>query len=455
MSVLVYIYIHTFREKNSRVQGLILEKAKRAFRNVKEKDGRVPGLMVREQYAQRFVTQNGIRKTMEIRTIRVNFLKEGDEVALISVNRSKPRMCLGILKYKGIISMDANDLSKHFHYHRLTDLELDQGGFSSKEKLWGWYMEAVEVFDPPLILNSGSKPGGPIVWLYFSLSDLACNLPDSCSKEQTSEIGSTDSLVSICDELPTNARSQLVRDTSTESWSFSKRSRLSTEDQEWPDVESMSDCQLQIHDFASPNGEVYAIVLHDREWGKIQKGASFIVRPYNSHHAELFAFLRSPNFYMCYGVLHIRCCFLLDRTDPEIEKTLLEYYSKFELEALKRHKQPYFWQLDSVTTFDVPSPVPWVDTAYRNRTIKLKVSALQQGFARAKVKIPKPDLRETCDFFMGICDPVYQCKIFDTILSLDRSTIRIGTTCSGSDIVITVFKQTLAALNKQKAAPAL
>ena len=102
-------------------------------RDLRQRDGKVLGLMVQQHYAKRFILDSKEdRKSMEIRSKPVKFLNEGDKVALVSTNHGADRQVLAILEYQGCSKIKKADFHKYFQLHRVTLQEIEQFKFFGK-----------------------------------------------------------------------------------------------------------------------------------------------------------------------------------------------------------------------------------------------------------------------------------------------------------------------------------
>ena len=83
---------------------------------------------------------------------------------------------------------------------------------------------------------------------------------------------------------------------------------------------------------------------------------------------------------------------------------------------------------------------------FRNRLFVMPKSHFEQG---ACVDPPKgPSLYHTADFFMKLLSAADYQRLRATVMALDGCSIRVGTTCSGSDIGITAVKSLLLEINR-------
>lgn len=160
----------------------------------KDGDGKLLGLRVHRCHALKFLADEPNRKTYELRSRPVLFLKEGMCVALISLNRNGGRtrgpvdvQCelLGILEFQGNVKVKWSSLSKFQALHQTTEEEMEilLEGKQRPEWLWAWHFELVKAFkDPPPIWCAQ----GAVVWHYF--------LPDAVSVHNPMSLHTQDKL---------------------------------------------------------------------------------------------------------------------------------------------------------------------------------------------------------------------------------------------------------------------
>ena len=387
--------------------------------------------MVQEKFANRFIATESQRKTMEIRTKPVKFLSVGDRVALVSTaSQSTKRLCLAILEFRGCLKIDVGDLVKYQQFHRASPAELDAVLSGTALECWGWQLSAVHIFDHPLLCN---KPcTGPMVWLYLNPEELSCSAPagqpdlsDSYARSSTSDLDHSSSI------------------------SFLERKRsLSPSDAATPTAKQLRTATAEVVegiDFEDPLARVMCMVLQPHEWNRL-KGSVIpcLVRPFRTKEKRIFALVLSQSGYSWVGILSVGHCIPYADATPTLQSACTKGCDKVDLTNLQKKKDKLFcWQMDEVSVLDVSSSVAWVDQSYKNRTFTLPVSRLNATEATHPTSL---DLRETCEYFVDLCPDVFTKRIVDTLKNLHGGRIRVGTTCSGSDICITVLRQTLQKL---------
>ena len=67
--------------------------------------------------------------------------------------------------------------------------------------------------------------------------------------------------------------------------------------------------------------------------------------------------------------------------------------------------------------------------------------------SKLKGECPDPSLRSTADHFLDYLKPADYAKLNKLFHRLTGATIRIATTCSGGDVVVTAWRKTIEAMN--------
>ena len=152
-----------------------------------DEKGKWLGLLVQEKHASKFFAEEGQRKTHEVRTRQVKFLKPNDKIALIAVNPRGDkayRKILGTLKFEGNVAIPRSSFNDFFPKHQVTMDELDKISRGKKtwasETLWGWHFTVLEALQPPPLLKVSACNRCNVMWTYFSLDDIVVqNLQES------------------------------------------------------------------------------------------------------------------------------------------------------------------------------------------------------------------------------------------------------------------------------------
>ena len=104
----------------------------------------------------------------------------------------------------------------------------------------------------------------------------------------------------------------------------------------------------------------------------------------------------------------------------------------------------YLWKIGRTTLFDESLPVPPA-TKYRNCAFKLSSAT-----SRDVVDGPqKQCLVDMAEYFFGRLSERLQSNILQSALICSGGVIRVGTTCSGSDICVTVLRKCVEFLNNK------
>ena len=104
-------------------------------------------------------------------------------------------------------------------------------------------------------------------------------------------------------------------------------------------------------------------------------------------------------------------------------------------------KKLYVWNLVDMKELDTPLELP----PFRGRSIWIRLAELKPYVTR---EVPAMDLCETCEFFVKrLPEPEFQ-QLEKRIRALDGKTISIGSTCSGTDICVSMMKATMAKLSE-------
>lgn len=119
-------------------------------------------------------------------------------------------------------------------------------------------------------------------------------------------------------------------------------------------------------------------------------------------------------------------------------------HSEKEIKCMKDKKLwRQIFEIKSVVAFDRPSPMLRVPLHGVRRPFYVPEQSLHESWEPPM----RANLQETGRFLLRMLRPHYG----NTILDLGRSmcAVRVGTTCSGSDIGITVMQQTLDLISEQ------
>ena len=135
----------------------------------KDSEGRVLGLVVREEYALQFIAPcQASRKRCEVRPSAVKCIRAGENVALLSCCGQAQRRVLAVLKYCG--SMKIIDASHDRHLHQLSDEAFEELLSRGKNAtgMWGWKFEVICKYSEALVVPSTSAQR----WQRFHVQDV-------------------------------------------------------------------------------------------------------------------------------------------------------------------------------------------------------------------------------------------------------------------------------------------
>ena len=111
---------------------------------------------------------------------------------------------------------------------------------------------------------------------------------------------------------------------------------------------------------------------------------------------------------------------------------------------LKEEKPLYLWKLEEIKKLESPKRVPIYGKA-SCRSFAVSFGQLTSLYERA---LPGLDLCETTDYFRNLLSQTDLQKLHQTMKCLDGRVIRVGTTCSGTDIGVSTLKLTILSLAK-------
>ena len=101
----------------------------------------------------------------------------------------------------------------------------------------------------------------------------------------------------------------------------------------------------------------------------------------------------------------------------------------------------YEWQLDDIRRFDVPMRLK---SKIRTKTYVVKYSDL----VTSVMDMPAMRLESTAEFFLGRLSDSDTASLRTTLQHLSGKTITLGSTCSGTDVIVPVVMHTFAAINR-------
>lgn len=110
-------------------------------------------------------------------------------------------------------------------------------------------------------------------------------------------------------------------------------------------------------------------------------------------------------------------------------------------------KRLYAWEVAAGEMLSIPMRVP---NRPHGRTYTIPRSSVSSCIFDA---VPDMRLQSTAAYFMRrLCESDYR-LLQQTMLHLDKSIIRVGTTCSGSDLCLNVVRETFSCLSQHFQVP--
>ena len=430
--MLVFRTVWGFGE--SEPQAMLLTK------NVKKKDGKLLGLLIHAEHAMKFLAEPMERKVYEIRSRPLNFLEEGDQIALISVESNPCRWrVIGILEFQASVKIKWALFDKHFQLHRVPCGEaLIENMKEKHDHCFGWHFELAHTCKPPLVFKD--RILGPQVWVYFSVGHLegvSVDADEVLPRKRSAESSDMDSF-----KRSKTSQSGLSSDATVAAMPL----HLSSEDIHAVEEPTNEDADGNILEICGDN--LLSIVLKDSEWCGICKGGTSILKPYRTAEGKLHVLVSREAGLFFVGVIRVADC-------QQVEPCKLggswplDMYSQYDLKHMKSLKRLYQRSVDSVDAVNTESLVRPLQTKHSGKAPFWKA---RSDFMYTPASPPtRLCLKETARYFFDACGENYQQILLENLKSLDGKTIKIGTACSGTDICVEVLKQTVEFFNKQQA----
>ena len=205
---------------------------------------------------------------------------------------------------------------------------------------------------------------------------------------------------------------------------------------------------------ASPDSldkQVNCIILLESTWDKLAAGQSTTMfRSYSLRTTPLqfhVLFRGDGSFTSYVGRMTVRKVEAVTstRTVKEFENNPHEV--KFWCDKVKNEKDIFIWEISKVEAWDEAKPIRFLQAKYRNRHFQVPKRQLMEG--SAGMETPRPSLYARSSWFVRLLSiPQYQ-HLKRVALELDGTDLRIGTTCSGSDICIVAIHGLMEAINAE------
>lgn len=435
-----------------------------------EGDTRLCGLIVMEEYAQRFVNgPSGERKTMELRkTDFTKYLSEGERILLIScAGRNGPRRVLAILEYQDGFRIKNTMINQFYSAHRISAQELTDafgGWMDTQDHCFGLCFSLVHVFDDPIVL-AGKQSSR--IWSWLSCENLTFGGAHGLRLTRTGTNSSMETTLSSASVPSENVLSTAMSSTDSKcdsaepSGSRDQLKRTYTdmvEDSEQGDAptdaeQNAMDTALIQHD----DSKFLCLCITDTEWFKLRNGEScFLYRSFPAQAAtNMIVLIHSLQGYVVVGELTIA-----DSSDhtsivkacgkSQLADHCQQMYSQEVVGKLKYNKSTWLWRISAVNVFDTPHTCKFLDVAprFKNRPFYMAKETLAPATPKS---IPKRlHLFDTGKFFVDSFSDEHKQALFALLRGLNKQVIRVGTTCSGTDVCIKALQELVNVFNEME-----
>lgn len=210
-------------------------------------------------------------------------------------------------------------------------------------------------------------------------------------------------------------------------------------------------CLQEVREFLE-SGKATGMYLQVPEWNALQgKACGFLrsFKPSSQEGRKIAVLIRNASDgegsgHEIRGVIELESVTECTNTRT-ISQCCPDMYSNTYLKCLQKQKV-YFWKLKDLVAFD--EPILYTDGAvkFKNRTFQLSNSFASLGSAKG----PKHQtLGDVAAYFFELMSEASRAKLEEGARAADQRCIRVGTTCSGSDVCVSVLRECVAFLNKQ------
>ena len=416
---------------------------------------RLCGLVVSDNYAQRFVNgPPGERKTMEIRkTNFTNYLSEGDRILLISCpvrstgrtassNEDTSRKMLAILEYLDGFRIKNTMINQFYSAHRISQEEVNDsfGSWMHKQDhCFGLCFSLVHVFDEPIRLCGNQSAQ---IWNWVACHALAFDCKHDLRIARTdtsSSLGNTPATSSSGENVTCNKRSynEMVSDPEKD---------ITNLDEEQDEV----NMDMEPHD----DSKFPCLCVTETEWLKLRTGEScFLYRSYQCRtDIPIIVLVRKQEGHVVVGQMTIseKTHVLTTTKTRELAEQCQNMYSQADLERLKSNKSVWLWKVSAVDMFETPHTCKFLDMAprFKNRPFYMSgedlTSAVPDDIPR------KLHLRDTGRFFVDLLSEERRQALFGLLRGLKNQVLRVGTTCSGTDVAVQALKELVNVFNEME-----
>ena len=430
---------------------------------VKQKDGKFLGLLVKSEFARRFVEgPEDSRKVMEIRSRAVTFLSPEDRIILLSTSGGTGfRRALAILEFEMCIKIPDAKFSKYFQLHQVSEEEFAKykGSLSKpSDHLFGYQFALVHTFpDEPILQTKGGE-----IWVYVGESDFK-RQPGNEGELRRIGVpelkvgGSSSSITSnSCQSLGVALKSA-ADDTPNQQGNLSEEENAEGDS----DAETDGENEEEVH----PGSDaVLCTCLLLSEWTNLREGTtSSILRPNEPEHmeAEVVVMVRGKHGHTVVGQVVVRSALEIDRKCRETicnrawsRRGVGTMYTENQLKNMLLGAKVWKWKIRDVAAYDEPATLRYFceQPSQKSKMFFLKRSQLCDC-RKHVAKIPASmTFLETADWFVNQLPDEMQASVAQTVYALAKtnSCIRIGTTCSGTDVCVAVLRDTVEWLNRWK-----
>ena len=430
---------------------------------VKQKDGKFLGLLVKSEFARRFVEgPEDSRKVMEIRSRAVTFLSPEDRIILLSTSGGTGfRRALAILEFEMCIKIPDAKFSKYFQLHQVSEEEFAKykGSLSKpSDHLFGYQFALVHTFpDEPILQTKGGE-----IWVDVGESDFK-RQPGNEGELRRIGVpelkvgGSSSSITSnSCQSLGVALKSA-ADDTPNQQGNLSEEENAEGDS----DAETDGENEEEVH----PGSDaVLCTCLLLSEWTNLREGTtSSILRPNEPEHmeAEVVVMVRGKHGHTVVGQVVVRSALEIDRKCRETicnrawsRRGVGTMYTENQLKNMLLGAKVWKWKIRDVAAYDEPATLRYFceQPSQKSKMFFLKRSQLCDC-RKHVAKIPASmTFLETADWFVNQLPDEMQASVAQTVYALAKtnSCIRIGTTCSGTDVCVAVLRDTVEWLNRWK-----